>query len=130
MYGDLLCSYIGSTWRTFFKQGATHKLHLLESHAPLQLRSFRVLVIFLHSNNKQNRLFCNLKNYAKLEQHKIKINASAQSSEVKDLITRVISSSTRVFCDHVQLTRSAKLDYNTKIKSEKRKEFLVGVYDK
>ena len=70
---DLLCSYIGSTWRTFFRQGATHKLHLLESHAPLQLRSFRVLGIFLEdpierlhqSNNRQNRLFCNLKNYAK-----------------------------------------------------------------
>jgi len=108
---------------------------LLESHAPLQLRRLRVLGIFLedpietlhHSNNKQNRSFCSLKNFAKLEEHKIKINESAHSSEVKDLITRVKSSSTRAFRDHIQISRSAKHYKN--VKSEKRKEFLADLYN-
>jgi hypothetical protein len=98
-----LCSYIGHLWRRMLTT-VPPKLHLLETHMPIQASYFRILGMFtedpierMHNiDNKYNRIFNNLKTFIRAEKAKHVRSSLEHASQVIELTEKCLTKSKRV----------------------------------
>ncbi len=112
---EYLCKQFGIMWRTFFPGSSiTPKMHLLESHAPVQMRMFGCLGDKIeaaverlhHICNKSNRILAAMRDYAAKTNAMLDRRELALSPEVQSAIDRALRGTSRLFSPEAQGKRA------------------------
>lgn len=107
---DYLCKNFGLMWRMYLNPcNATPKLHLLETHAPVQMRKFGCLGDKIeaavermhHSVNKSNRRYAAVRGWDAKQAITLSYRDQSELEEVAEQVRNDINSTKRVFSPEV-----------------------------